>query len=338
MANYQRERLPKRKYENYDEDSSSSTQQIRHERHAIPNKSLKSSKDATPSRFVADHYNSKVEVGVERRRESTIIFLRSFNNWIKSVLIGKYVTRDGHALDMGCGKGGDLLKWNKANIKSLVGLDIAEVSIEDARKRWSDMKGRRFDAMFNVMDCFSSNISDVIPRDTVFDIVSMQFCLHYSFETEEKARITLNNVTSNLKSGGIFIGTVPDANWIVKKLKSLPKDQLKFENSIYSIRFEQKDNYPPFGHKYWFYLKDAINDCPEYLVHFPTFQKLASQYGLELVYKKRFHDLYNEVKEEPHYRELLYSMRVIDKRNEEEMSDDEWEATGMYIGFAFRKK
>lgn len=43
----------------------------------------------------------------------------------------------------------------------------------------------------------------------------MQFCLHYSFETEEKARITLNNVTTNLRSGGIFIGTVPDANWIV---------------------------------------------------------------------------------------------------------------------------
>ncbi|RGB32408.1 guanine-N(7)-methyltransferase domain-containing protein [Rhizophagus diaphanus] len=339
MAEYQRERLAKRKYENYDEES---TQQIRHERDAIPNKSLKSSKYATPSRSVADHYNSKVDVGVERRRESTIIFLRSFNNWIKSVLIGKYVTRDGYALDMGCGKGGDLLKWNKANIKSLVGLDIAEVSIEDARKRWSEMKGdrmwRRFDAEFHVLDCFTSNISSIIPSSIKFDIASMQFCLHYSFETEEKARITLNNVTTNLRSGGIFIGTVPDANWIVKKLKSLPKDQLKFENSIYSIRFEQRDNFPLFGHKYWFYLKDAINDCPEYLVHFPTFQKLAQQYGLELIYKKRFHDLYNEFKEETHYRELLYSMRVIDKRGEDEMSDDEWEATGMYIGFAFRKK
>lgn len=121
MAEYQRERLVKRKYENYDEES---TQQIRYERDAIPNKSLKSSKNATPSRSVADHYNSKVDIGVERRRESTIIFLRSFNNWIKSVLIGKYVTREGFALDMGCGKGGDLLKWNKANIKSLVGLGI----------------------------------------------------------------------------------------------------------------------------------------------------------------------------------------------------------------------
>jgi mRNA (guanine-N7-)-methyltransferase len=150
--------------------------------------------------------------------------------------------------------------------------------------------------------------------------------------------MALRNATSNLKSGGMFIGTVPDANWIVKKLKSLPKDQLEFKNSIYSIRFEQRNNFPLFGHKYWFYLKDAINDCPEYLVHFPTFQELASEYGLELVYKKRFHDLYNEAKEDSHYRELLYNMRVIDKRDEEEMSDDEWEATGMYIGFAFRKK
>ena len=49
----------------------------------------------------------------------------------------------------------------------------------------------------------------------MFDIVSMQFCLHYSFETKEKAHMALRNVTSNLKSGGLFIGTVPDANWIV---------------------------------------------------------------------------------------------------------------------------
>ena len=114
------ERLSKRKYDD-EENSFSSTQQTRHEKDSGSNKSLKLSRTATP-RSVADHYNSKVDVGVERRRESTIIFLRSFNNWIKSVLIGKYVTRDGYALDMGCGKGGDLLKWNKANIKSFVGL------------------------------------------------------------------------------------------------------------------------------------------------------------------------------------------------------------------------
>ncbi|CAI2193454.1 13019_t:CDS:10, partial [Funneliformis geosporum] len=298
-----------------------------------PNKSNKHSRTATPNnRIVADHYNSKVDVGVEIRRESTIIYLRSFNNWIKSVLIGKYVKRGESALDLGCGKGGDLFKWNKAKINKLVGLDVAEVSIEDARKRWEEMKGKKFEAEFHVLDCFSTSISTKIQSDILFDIVSMQFCVHYSFETEEKAHMALKNVTSNLKRGGIFIGTVPDAYWIVKKLKSLPKDQLKFENPIYSIRFEQRDEFPKFGHRYWFYLKDAINDCPEYLVHFPTFEKLANEYGLQLEYKRRFHDLYNEAKEDSHYKDLLYTMRVVDRFDEEEMSEEEWEATGASAG------
>lgn len=37
---------------------------------------------------VAAHYNELQEVGVEKRSESRIFYLRNFNNWMKSVLIG----------------------------------------------------------------------------------------------------------------------------------------------------------------------------------------------------------------------------------------------------------
>ena len=84
--------------------------------------------------------------------------------------------------------------------------------------------------------------------------------------------MALRNISSNLKQGGKFIGTIPDANWIVKRLKALPEDELAFGNEIYSIRFEQKETFPTFGHKYWFWLADAV-DCPEYLVHFRKFER-----------------------------------------------------------------
>lgn len=39
----------------------------------------------------------------------------------------------------------------------------------------------------------------------------MQFCLHYAFESEMKARVMLSNVVKYLKIGGTLIATIPDA-------------------------------------------------------------------------------------------------------------------------------
>lgn len=137
--------------------------------------------------LVAEHYNARPNTDVAARSESRIIALRSFNNWVKSVLIGKFAAgnsparrhpSDPHAprgikvLDMGCGKGGDLMKWDKAGVQDYFGLgaasfaprahsqlicaqsDIASVSIEQARQRYSSMNRPRFLALFETADCF----------------------------------------------------------------------------------------------------------------------------------------------------------------------------------------
>ena len=47
------------------------------------------------------------------------------------------------------------------------------------------------------------------------DTVTMQFCMHYAFETEAKARQMLDNVTRFLRPGGTFVGTIPNAEKLV---------------------------------------------------------------------------------------------------------------------------
>jgi mRNA (guanine-N7-)-methyltransferase len=80
------------------------------------------------------------EVGVEQREYSPIIGLKKFNNWVKSVLIGKFAFRaqrggprqqggggqGAKVLDIGCGKGGDLNKWKQARISLYVGMGESE--------------------------------------------------------------------------------------------------------------------------------------------------------------------------------------------------------------------
>lgn len=41
------------------------------------------------TKIVANHYNQLEEKGLENRKQSRIFYLRNFNNWVKSVLIGK---------------------------------------------------------------------------------------------------------------------------------------------------------------------------------------------------------------------------------------------------------
>lgn len=180
---------------------------------------------------VASHYNSRQEVGVDQREYSPIIGLKKFNNWVKSVLIGKFAARPprrgngweggrggppgAKVLDIGCGKGGDLNKWKQARISLYVGMDIAATSIDQARERYNMMRGNKFDAFFAAHDCYSCAISEVLPRDLqvqdLYDNVSMQFCMHYAFETPAKARMMMENVSRYLKSGGTFIGTIPNS-------------------------------------------------------------------------------------------------------------------------------
>lgn len=209
---------------------------------------------------VADHYNAVPDRGREwRQTESQIKGLRSLNNWVKSTLIQKFSKPEKipphgmTVLDIACGKGGDLGKWEKAPVvpSLYVGVDIADISIEQARQRNAENirrnNGRhrrpiQMHAEFYVHDSFGRSL-DEVPRvqevgfnpnagpgplviqggmrEGGFDVVSMMFALHYSFESELQARGMLRNVAGALKKGGKFIGVMPNSDVITAMTKRL---------------------------------------------------------------------------------------------------------------------
>lgn len=274
---------------------------------------------------VQRHYDQKPSTSIEERAKLETVDLKTFNNWIKAALIEAYLPGRGKSvLDLCCGKGGDLRKFLRNKVRAVVGIDISPESIEECNRRYDELR-ESFLGHFYVGDICKADISNIIGKQK-FDLVSCQFAFHYSFESEEKVRTFLKNVANHMYSGSYFIGTIPDANWIIKKLKHA--EGLKFGNSVYSIEFEQKEEFPLFGLKYIFYMKDSIDYCPEYITHFPTFQRLAQEYGLRLVKKKTFHKYYQELSTTHHASRLKINKAL---------TPDEWEAVGLYLIFAFIK-
>lgn len=310
--------------------------------------------------IVREHYNSVPERGKQwRNQESKIIGLRSFNNWVKSVCINKATTdvprHQGNVLDIGCGKGGDLQKWAAVNIANYIGLDIADQSVEQARKRYEDgaQKRRlRFRADFSTKDCFGSSIGDVRPVADIgfdesadvrwggggFDVVSIMFVMHYAFETEQRARQMLKNVSSALKKGGKFVGVIPNSDVIAKHLT---KGEKEWGNEIYKVRFpgeapEDGVFRPPYGWKYMYWLEEAV-DAPEYVIPWFAFRALAEDFNLELQYQKPFNEIWEEERDDPEFGKLAERMRVKDHRGELKMTKDELDAASLYHAFIFYK-
>jgi len=79
-----------------------------------------------------------------------------------------------------------------------------------------------------------------------------------------------------------------------------------------------------------FYLKDAVDDCEECLVHFPTFKRLGQECGLKLVEHMNFVDYVHRAlalssKKGANF-ELLRHMRVLEGFGEGgTMTQDQWE-------------
>ena len=449
---------------------------------------------------VAEYYNAVPERGrAWRQTDSRIKGLRSMNNWVKSTLIQKFAPNGGAGteaterlcvLDMACGKGGDLGKWEKAPVVPAlyVGCDIAGVSVEQARRRWAETgrggRGRapRMRAEFFVQDAFGDSVGRIPLVQQVgfnphagptggviqggmatggFDVVSMMFALHYSFESEELARGMLKNVAGALKKGGRFIGVMPASDVISATVKRLlrseaghdktlngkasareemagsedgeveeewnpenptgsngavadsetnddewdpekPSDPsavnttngdadgddwdpekpsepiltttgsttpaasttpdqppLEWGNSLYSVRFPRTHAptarplpadgvfRPPYGWRYHYRLAEAV-DVPEYVVPWEAFRALAEEYGLELLYRKGFREVLDEVRDgrdgavraDRELGMLAERMGVLSRdrsagRGGLLVGDEELEAAGFYHAFCF---
>jgi ubiquinone/menaquinone biosynthesis C-methylase UbiE len=122
--------------------------------------------------------------------------LRIENNSVKKALLNPWVPKGSRVLDVGCGQGGDVHKWNGVGVSELVGIDPNPWAIREARRR------------SKIYDGFTFSVGDVrcAPSDKPFDVICYNFSLQY------QPLELLPEVTRRLsRGGGLFLGVVTDS-------------------------------------------------------------------------------------------------------------------------------
>ena len=249
-------------------------------------------------------------------------------------IIKKSRTMEGSLLDLGVGTGGDSLKWKLGLLKDVVGLEIVKESVEIARTTYMSHKGAKPNTTFiwgdsgklifpdyeAALDGYNKGLlKKVILSKNQFDVVSMQFAIHYLFENEIKLRTFLQNVSDNLKIGGYFIGTSMDGRRVVELLRGLKKpaegiigdDILWKIEKKYSETMKWDAKKPMLGHKIEVYINTIGIPHEEYLVNYTYLEEILKEYGFELEVIRGFGDIYAMGDEE--YKDDMKAMSDAEK-------------------------
>jgi SAM-dependent methyltransferase len=179
--------------------------------------------------------------------------LREYHNWIKSIIIYAYCSpikefnsnqvKRTSVLDIGCGRGGDILKWYHARVGEYIGIDVDYYGIysstNGAISRYNEFKKKFPDfgkvqwiqadpsalleptyqenKLSNMTSENKQIIDKVFTKNKKFDCISSMFAIHYLFDSKESTNNLIENIKKHLKTGGYLFFTLFDAKLIMDK-------------------------------------------------------------------------------------------------------------------------
>jgi SAM-dependent methyltransferase len=214
------------------------------------------------------------------------MFLRDFHSEIKSKLIMKYAPGK-VVLDIGSGKGEDIGKYTQAGAKQVVGIDLVEVKYPHPESM-----------SFYKVNSSVYNVREIVKNKVgMFDVININFAIHYFFENRKLFESLLMNIQKNLKPGGYLIATTLDG----KKLYDWLKDKKQVStNTVELVKYyENKNSFSNLkllGEKVEVLVKGTKyfnKPIAEYLVNFQKFLQVMEKWGFTLVETKSFEELCN---------------------------------------------
>lgn len=268
---------------------------------------------------------------------------------VKTALIKFFVSPYATVCDLYCGRVTDEEKWDEAQIGHYIGIDVVASGVDEIREAWESQR-KSYTSQFFVIDPSIENIElKSEDKENMADIVCCMQHLQFCFDTEERVRRLLHNVSTLLKPGGYFFGITPDSSTIWAKYqknveayhnKSTGMKPNIVPNCIrtesYMITFEvEEEKFPFFGKKYLLKFANDISAESHCLVHFPSLIRLAREAGLEYVEIQNLTDFYDDNRAQFAGMLLDAGHNLVDSRGR--LLPRTYDILGLYTTFIFQK-
>ena len=288
-----------------------------------------------------DKYYQKVTNLIKKMRE--------FHNWIKSVIIYTYCSptrREVNGkvmrqslLDIGCGRGGDILKMYHARVGEYVGFDPDYEGIysstDGAISRYNLYKSKfpdfgkvtyflgdggvklegeaQMKSLTNMSQENKQIIDKIFTKDKRFDTFSSQFVIHYLFGNTTSIDNLVHNINNFLRKDGYILLTLLDGDLVHEKfgdsttiISNYTDDEgqrTKLFEIVkkYSGGLSKDVGSPVDIHMSW--ISDENKYIEEYLVSKELMLKTMKRAGCRLIDTDMFKNIYTI--NEPYFKNVI---------------------------------
>ena len=270
-----------------------------------------------------DQYYESQKAGVKVRNP-----FNAYQNELKSILIlGSHAFtsldtkhKRPHLIDFSAGRGGDISKWIIADYEYVLALDINESNLFKIRdslyNRIQDTYTKSYPDWFanskidigisnSCKNLYTTESYDATNHDNKiklnkiiaqrgknsFDVASVQFSIHYCFDSITSVDGILQNISDSLREQGVAVITTMDGDSVYELLRT-EHNQTKIFSSItdsYTLRLETPhrfgklpDNENGLGIRMFVKLSNADKEFPEFLVSKEFLINRAKIFGLRL--------------------------------------------------------
>jgi len=277
-----------------------------------------------------------------QKKSKIVENMNSFHNWIKSNVIYTYINPlydeniQYKVLDIGCGRGGDLLKFYYTLVDMLVGIDPDLEGLitgtDCAIARYQNLKKThdnfppmyfvnanpanllQYDEQLKIIGKTNQDNKKLLERffsyddrRTMFDRFNSSFVIHYLLSDDNSWNNFCQNINMYLREGGYFTFTTFDGDRVKEKLKGVDKITQYYnvngeKKLLYEIvkKFDDnsKENCGQAIDVHMAWISEEGVHLTEYLV-FPEFiiKSLKEKCNLELVETGLFEDMFNDNKQ-----------------------------------------